>query len=151
MATGDIVVQAHVLNADRLAAALTANSIEVAAFTNRTTLQYGQRLLTAIRGRQSGRPGPRAQTGDFRRATTLTIRHTPTSVSASVGNSSPQAARLEYGFQQGVSPQNGVDVLGRRFNQPPYPSFGPAFDVISAQYRAAMAHGIAIIAAGGHL
>lgn len=35
----------------------------------------------------------------------------------------PYAARLEFGFV-------GVDSLGRHYNQPPYPSWRPALDVV---------------------
>lgn len=145
----DIIVSTRVVNADELAAALAASTVQVAAFTNTTTRRYGQLLLSNVRGRQSGRPGPRAQTGDFRRATTLTIRAAGTAVSATVGNNSPQAARLEFGFNGGVAPQHGVDVLGRSFSQPPYPSFGPGFDQIAPAYTREMRRGVAVIIAGG--
>lgn len=145
----DLIVSTRVVNADQLAAALAADSVKVAAFTLATTQRYGQLLLSAVKGRQSGRPGPRAQTGDFRRATTLQLIRTPLAVSAIVGNNSPQAARLEYGFNSGVGPQHGVDVLGRHFESPPLPSFGPGFDQIAPAYQAAMRRGIGVIIAGG--
>lgn len=145
----DLIVSTRVINADILAAALAADSVKVAAFTLATTTKYGQLLNAAVKGRQSGRPGPRAQTGDFRRATTLQIIRTPVSVSAIVGNNSPQAARFEYGFNSGVAPQHGVDVLGRHFETPPFPSFGPGFDQIAPAFQATMHRGVAVIIAGG--
>lgn len=137
------------VNADRLAAGMRADALAVAQFTNTTTRAYGQQLLTAVRGRASGRPGPRAQTGDYRRSITLSITSTAGSVSAQVGTNSPQGRRLEYGFAPGISPQGGVDVLGRNFHQPPLAHFGPAFDQISRAYSTAMSRGIAAIVARG--
>jgi hypothetical protein len=145
----DIIVSTRVVNADALAAALATNAVQVAAYTDRTTRRYGQLLLTAVRGRASGRPGPRAQTGDYRRSINLQVIPSGASISARVGTNSPQGARLEFGFNSGTAPQHGVDVLGRHFESPPYPHFGPAFDQVSAQYQAAMRRGIAAIIAGG--
>lgn len=141
-------VRTEVVNADVLAAQLGQASVAVAAFTNTTTRRYGQLMLTAVKGRASGRPGPRMITGDYNRSITLIITATAGSISASIGTNSPQGPRLEYGFASGISPQGGVDILGRHFEQPPFPHFGPAFDQVSSAYRAEMSRGVAAIVAG---
>jgi hypothetical protein len=78
-------------------------------------------LETAVKSHASGRPGPRAVTGDYRRSITTAIYVSPdrSGILAVVGTNKPQGRRLEYGFI-------GVDALGRHYNQPPYPHFRPA-------------------------
>ena len=85
----------------------------------KTVYRTGAMLRTLVRAGASGRPGPRVQTGDYRRSIAQVNgmdRGVPTSL---VSTNSPQAYRLEYGF-------NDVDVLGRRFHQPPLPHWRPA-------------------------
>lgn len=80
---------------------------------------YGALYQTRVRGRASGRPGPRAVTGDYRRSISLEMRSLPDGRSAAiVGTNRPQGPRLEFGF-------TGTDSLGRSYAQPPYPHFGP--------------------------
>lgn len=74
---------------------------------------------TTVKSYQGGRPGPRAITGDFRRATIGETQVSGNQAAGQIGNNSAQALRLEYGFR-------GRDRLGRNYNQPPYPSFTPA-------------------------
>lgn len=86
---------------------------------SRAVYRTGLMLQTKVRGNASGRPGPFVQTGDYRRGISVlngTSQGMPVSI---VYSNSPQAARLEYGF-------DGVDSLGRKYNQPPYPHWGPA-------------------------
>jgi hypothetical protein len=80
----------------------------------------------------SGRPGPRIQTGDLRRGVDLVIG-TPLAGQhrALVGSRSPQARRLERGFI-------GTDSAGRHYEQPAYPAFRPAVDLLGPQYAAAL-------------
>lgn len=106
--------------------------------TERTTKLFGAQLQTVIRARASGRPGPRAQTGDYRRSITWRYARLPGVVTSVVGTNAPQGRRLEFGFAPGIAPQNGVDVLGRRFEQPPRPHFGPAADEVRPRYEAAL-------------
>lgn len=90
----------------------------------------GQQLLTSIRGHASGRPGPRAITGNYRRSWNMRLSGTTGRISAEIGTNAPQARRLEYGFV-------GVDRLGRVYNQPPYPHVQPAADQIERTFYAA--------------
>jgi hypothetical protein len=92
---------------------------------------YGSRLLTMVRANASGRPGPRVQTGDYRRSINLDIAGVRGSVSATVGTNRPQGRRLEFGF-------NGTDSAGRSYNQPPLPHFGPAAAAIEPEFVAAV-------------
>jgi len=87
----------------------------------RVVRHHGMLLETRVKAAASGRPGPRVITGDYRRS--WTTRNTPLAggAKANVGTNRPQARRLEYGFV-------GVDSLGRRYNQRPFPHVGPAFE-----------------------
>lgn len=85
----------------------------------------GVQLGTSIvRGNASGRPGPRVITGDFRRSITHDAERRGLQVLAQIGTNKPQGARLEFGF-------NGVDSLGRRYNQPPFPYLGPSVPAVT--------------------
>lgn len=96
------------------------------------TAKYGQLLRTRVRARASGRPGPRRQTGDYRRGISAqTTQIAPGVWQAVVGTNSPQARRLEQGFV-------GADSLGRHYRQAPLPHFGPALDETEPQYMTAL-------------
>jgi hypothetical protein len=77
-----------------------------------------------MKGKASGRPGPRVITGDFRRSIVGQVIGVSGGVwSIQIGSNAPQAARLEYGF-------SGPDILGRVFDQPPFPYAGPSAPAI---------------------
>jgi hypothetical protein len=88
---------------------------------------HTQLLNTRVKARASGRPGPRVITGDYRRSLVWNVRQFGPSVVGQVGTNNPQGRRLEYGF-------TGVDALGRYYDQPPFPHFGPALDETQAQF-----------------
>lgn len=96
-------------------------------YVNRTVkalmVHHGQLLRTRVMAKASGRPGPNTVTGDYRRSISMSVESTPGSTTVIVGTNAPQGRRLEFGF-------NGVDSLGRSYNQPPFPHFGPALDEI---------------------
>jgi hypothetical protein len=92
---------------------------------DRATRHHAMLLETRIKAHASGRPGPRAPTGDYRRS--WTTRHY--GGASTVATNKPQARRLEFGFQ-------GPDRLGRVYNQPPYPHVGPAVDETVPGYQA---------------
>lgn len=81
--------------------------------------QAGQLLVTRIRANASGRPGPRAVTGNYRRS--WSARPVPGAMAVVVGTNAPQARRLEWGF-------SGTDSLGRSYNQPPFAHVEPAIN-----------------------
>lgn len=88
----------------------------------RRTVQGGASI---VRGRASGRPGPRVITGDYRRSISGDIIEGGLGrIVGQIGSNAAQARRLEFGFF-------GPDSLGRRYNQSPYPHFGPSVPDIS--------------------
>lgn len=85
-----------------------------------------------VQARASGRPGPRAQTGDYRRSISMQMSGTTTVTRVEVGTNSPQGRRLEFGFW-GL-----MDSLGRLFHQPAYPHFDPAADEMEQLFPVAI-------------
>lgn len=114
-------------DAFRLAADLTEMSRRAQIGGAMRVRYWGQILQTTVKARASGRPGPRAQTGDYRRSIDLEFGHDGMEVYAEVGTNKPQGRRLEHGFV-------GPDSLGRVFAQQPLPHFGPAFDEIEPRF-----------------
>lgn len=121
------------IRTDALATARAFTTWEslVAPATVAVTRRYGALLQTRVRAHASGRPGPRVQTGDYRRNIGLQVGQDEAAVWAEVGTNSVQGRRLEQGFV-------GVDALGRHYNQPPYPHFGPAFEQTQPEYVQAL-------------
>jgi len=101
------------------------------ARTSKVVRHHGQLLRTRVMANASGRPGPNAPTGDYRRSITLQVVKTGDTATAYVGTNLPQGRRLEFGF-------HGADSLGRVYNQQPYPHFGPALDATSGGFIAAL-------------
>lgn len=89
--------------------------------------KHGQLLQTRVMANASGRPGPNVVTGDYRRSIALRVFRNGGMAVAVVGTNKPQGRRLEFGF-------HGVDSLGRAYNQPPYPHFGPAVDATEGPF-----------------
>ncbi|MGW3246578.1 HK97 gp10 family phage protein [Streptomyces sp. NPDC001070] len=118
-------------NAAEIAAQLQARAASVLPSTVRVVQHYAMLLETRIKANASGRPGPNAPTGDYRRSWTHEMHVGGDAVTAVVGTNKPQAARLEYGYV-------GPDSLGRVFNQPPYAHVGPAVESIGPQFVAAL-------------
>ena len=97
-----------------------AKSASLEAAGDRIVGHHAQLLLTQIQSHASGRPGPNAPTGDYRRSWSI---NTPHNGSREVGTNRPQGRRLENGFV-------GADSLGRVYNQPPFPHVEPAVGVV---------------------
>ena len=88
-------------------------------------VQRGVLLGQAIvQGKASGRPGPRVVTGNYRRSIVGDFERSGDDILGQIGTNQPQGPRLEFGFY-------GTDVLGRNYNQPPYPHFLPALPEVS--------------------
>ena len=123
-------------NAAEVAGALVAVGVRAGARAFAITRHHGQLLQTTVKRRaslpRSGPPGPRLQTGDYARSINLRMETGAGTIAAVVGTNRPQGRRLEYGF-------TGVDALGRRYHQPPYPHFRPALFEIEGPFLAAMA------------
>lgn len=77
-------------------------------------------------------PEPRIITGNYNRSINRRTTHTAHVSVATVGTNAPQGRRLEFGF-------NGVDSLGRNYDQPALPHFGPALDEVEPMFAAAVA------------
>jgi hypothetical protein len=90
---------------------------------------YGQLLNTKIKAKASGRPGPNAPTGDYRRSwgSPVVKETTPGTFEAVNGTNKPQGRRLEFGF-------TGTDSLDRQYHQPPYPHVAPAVDEVRPDF-----------------
>lgn len=108
-----------------------AESLAVGAAAHKVCVMYGQLLTTRVQAKASGRPGPNAPTGDYRRSITMRVQDEVFGTLVFVGTNAPQGRRLEFGFV-------GRDSLGRDYNQPPFPHFGPAIDEIAPQFAAAL-------------
>lgn len=112
------------INVRTVGARETARAFELSAATAderaaKVVRRHGLLLVTRIKGRASGRPGPRVITGDYRRSWTLETGTRGGAQAAIAGTNAPQGARLENGFV-------GVDSLGRHYDQPPFPHVRPA-------------------------
>lgn len=112
-------------NAYTLAADFSEASREAQGRADSVTRHHAMLLKTRIQAHASGRPGPRAPTGDYRRSWDVTHH----GMASTVHTNKPQARRLEFGFY-------GPDRLGRVYNQQPYPHVGPAVDETAPGYRA---------------
>lgn len=118
-------------NAPQIAARLNARAAASLPAVASVVQHYAMLLETRIKANASGRPGPNAPTGDYRRSWTHEISTNGMSVEAVVGTNKPQSRRLEYGFV-------GADILGRIYNQPPFPHVGPAVEQIRPAFLAAV-------------
>ena len=128
-------------NAHPLAGAYSNGAEIAAAFERRAALtlphavsivrHFAMLLETQIKANASGRPGPNVDTGAYRRSWTTEVSVSGEVVTAVVGTNQPQALRLEYGFV-------GTDILGRVYDQPPYPHVGPALETIRPVFLAAL-------------
>jgi hypothetical protein len=129
------------MQSDALAAARELEGLGVRAVVSapRIVAHYTALLATRAQANASGRPGPNAVTGDYRRAIGWQSGADTAlgTVWGVVGTDKPQGRRLEMGF-------HGVDSLGRRYDQPPYPHFGPAFDAVAPLFEVALGELVAV-------
>lgn len=116
----------------RVAADIKNLGVEAAAKAHAITVKWTAALQRQVQLNASGRPGPNAPTGNYRRSINRrTVKLTRSSY-GEVGTNMPQGQRLEFGFV-------GEDSLGRSYNQPAYPHFGPALDFVADSYEHALA------------
>jgi hypothetical protein len=126
MPSVSIEVDGDIATSHTLATAAVTAGAKAFSVTRRWT----QALTTKIKANASGRPGPRARTGDYRRSWSgITYVREAVEIVGEASTNAPQGPRLEFGF-------TGVDALGRHYNQPPYPHAGPALTAIGAPYTA---------------
>jgi hypothetical protein len=116
----------------QVAGELRAGARGVSGVLRPVVEHYTMLLETRVKANASGRPGPEAPTGDYRRSIGRQMSSAGGTVVGSVGTNRWQARRLEFGF-------TGTDSLGRYYDQPPYPHFGPAVDQVGPAFEAAAA------------
>lgn len=112
---------------DAVARALSVGAKTVDQKTMSLVRHYGALLRTRVMAKASGRPGPRTITGDYRRSWRNRFSGGGGGYKSETGTNEPQARRLEFGF-------NGMDSLGRVYNQPPFPHARPAFSEIAPEF-----------------
>lgn len=122
----------RVVGADAVAKSFALAAATIDLKIDRQLHQWGFLLETRVKAHASGRPGPRAVTGDYRRSINTEYGTWRGSKAAIVGTAAKQGRRLELGYV-------GVDSLGRHYNQPPFEHFRPAGDEIQEPFAAAMA------------
>lgn len=125
-------VHVAVVGADHVSLSFLKGSEESSKALGAVVRHNGQLLRTRVMAKASGRPGPNVQTGDYRRSIGLQYWTNGGDFVATVGTNAPQGRRLEFGF-------HGADSLGRVYNQPPLPHFGPAFDETTPGFNADIA------------
>ena len=94
---------------------------------NDTLKEHAELLLTKVKEKASGPPGPNVITGSYVNAFYLWAD----GVKWEVRNPSPQARRLEYGFF-------GDDSLGRTYHQAPRPHMRPALMEVGEVFKGRM-------------
>ena len=117
-----------VADLNRLAAALSRVGENVPRELDRETQRWVLAGLARVKSNASGRPGPRRVTGDYTRTMNARFERSGQGLTGTIGTNAVQAMRLEFGFV-------GTDSLGRRYNQPPYPHWRPAFEWMTANVR----------------
>lgn len=125
-----VSVGVAILGDAALSAKLIAAGPRATALANLAVAKTASDLTRLVKMNASGRPGPNAPTGDYRSSWRNDVIGQG-GLSRVVGTDRPQAMRLEYGFV-------GADSLGRVYDQPPYPHFEPAIDVMWPAFQAAM-------------
>jgi len=102
-------------------AAMKAMALRVERGTGVATYTAANAIVKHIHDHMDGRPGPYRRTGNL----FASVRATAIGGGVGIGrwnylisSNTPYSRRIEYGF-------HGTDVLGRRYNQPPYPFFEP--------------------------
>lgn len=120
-----------VVGAKQVEARFVTGAKKAGPAASKKVRHFGLLLQTRVRANASGRPGPNAPTGDYRRSISHEHQATGDVASSYVGTNAPQGRRLEFGF-------HGVDSLGRHYDQPPYPHFGPALDQVSGPFETAL-------------
>ncbi|WP_164835787.1 HK97 gp10 family phage protein [Actinacidiphila soli] len=118
-------------NGAEIAAQLQVRAAEVLPSAVSVVRHYAMLMETQIKANASGRPGPNAPTGDYRRSWTHEVHVGGDAVTAIVGTNKPQALRLEFGYV-------GTDSLGRVYDQQPYAHVGPAVERVGPQFVAAL-------------
>lgn len=122
-------------NAAALAKDFKVATVRLQPIVDTVTETFGQLLVTKVQANASGRPGPNAPTGDYRRSWNVRFQRSGGALTADVGTNKPQGRRLEFGF-------HGADSLGRNYSQPAFPHVWPAVQQIAKPYEAAIVRAV---------
>jgi hypothetical protein len=127
---GDLDIRMTAGGAKNIAAKFITDSVELPLAIGAIVATETLLLQGRVKGRASGRPGPNAPTGDYRRSISarVTRAYKGAVTTGEVGTNRPQGRRLELGF-------HGTDSLGRHFNQPAFEHFGPAVDETDGPFQ----------------
>lgn len=117
--------------ADKLYEALKSKSLRIQPTIDGVTRTYAQVMVTRVQAKASGRPGPNAPTGDYRRSWNVKFRKVGGAIEADIGTNKPQGRRLEFGF-------HGTDSLGRSYDQAAFPHVWPAASEVFPDYEKAV-------------
>jgi hypothetical protein len=120
-------------NARTIAARMAARAAATVVAVEAVVPREGAVLQTKVKANASGRPGPRAQTGDYRRNIGLVVRRATRTVTAEVFTNAVQGWRLEMRLLRRGLARPALPP-GRRC-----PHFQPAADAMRAQFPAAVA------------
>lgn len=105
----------------RVAREIQQHGLRVGPAVARVVRHHGQLLVTRVKAKARGRPGPRMVTGDYNRSWGGQFGFLDGGPTFVAGTNNPQGRRLEFGFE-------GEDSLGHYYDQPPFPHAGPAVD-----------------------
>jgi len=124
-------VAIEIIGGDALAGAFDRAAYFLPFRVNAVTRTFGALGVLKIQQHASGRPGPDIITGEYRRGWHVVFSMEGMYTQASIENDEPQVERLEFGF-------NGVDSIGRRYSQPPFPHIEPARAELEPEFYAAL-------------
>ena len=119
----------RVVGARVVSAGFRDGAAQFAVQERQVVRKWGLLLTTKIKAKASGRPGPNAPTGDYRRSWGTEFHDSPVGPVSQSGTNAPQGRRLENGFV-------GTDSLGRTYDQPPFPHVGVSADEIEPLFIA---------------
>lgn len=125
---GDLDIRLTAVGATKIAETFLKNSVELPVVIGAIVATETLLLQSRVKGKASGRPGPNAPTGDYRRSISPQVRQKGALTEGEVGTNRPQGNRLEFGF-------HGTDSLGRHYSQPSFPHFGPALDETDGPFQ----------------
>lgn len=98
------------------------------------TDRYAYEFRDEVRRHAEGRPGPRKVTGGYWDSIQVVKERSGWflgTLHVQVVSDHPAAARLEKGYSD-------IDALGRSYNQPPFPHWDPAIQIVAPRWLEAM-------------
>lgn len=132
MTTRVLRLQARAPMARSLAISFARAAVDINVTSKVIVRDQGERALRVLRRKAQSAPGPQRRTGAYVAGLGVDyVGSNATNARFRLTSSSPQTNRLELGF-------TGFDSLGRYYDQPPFPHFGPTLDEIEPLLTAAL-------------